>query len=137
MKKPILTLCFSALCVSAFAGKLMVKATGANGKGLVHFILFNEGAGFPGDERKSLFTDQILSSDGLAVWSVSLPAGKPYAVAAFYDTNGNGRLDKNIFGAPTEPYGFSGNLRPLFRAPTFREASFTFRTAGEIQITLK
>ncbi len=104
---------------------------------MVHFILFNEAGGFPGDEKNSLFTDRIPVLNGVAAWSVSLPAGKPYAVAAFYDTNGNGRLDKNIFGAPTEPYGFSGNLRPLFRAPTFREASFTFSPIGEIRIELK
>jgi uncharacterized protein (DUF2141 family) len=38
-----------------------------------------------------------------------------YAVAAYHDVNGNGRLDTIPPGLPTEPYGFSndvGRLRP-------------------------
>ena len=33
-----------------------------------------------------------------------------YAVAAFLDANGNGRLDKNFLGLPSEPYGFSNDV---------------------------
>ena len=137
MKKAILSLCLSALCASVSAGNLVVKATGISGKGLVHFILFNESQGFPGEEKNSLCTDRVIAVNGHATWTVSLPAGRPYAIAAYCDINGNGRLDKNFFGAPTEPYGFSGSIRPLFRAPSFQEASFTFGNSSEIQIRLK
>ena len=137
MKKAFLSLCFSALYMPLFAGNLVVKTTGAKGAGMVHFILFNEAEGFPGKEESSLFTDKVVANNGIASWHVTLPAGKPYAIAAYYDTNGNGRLDKNIFGAPTEPYGFSGNVRPRFSAPTFRQAAFKFERAGEIKIVLK
>lgn len=37
-----------------------------------------------------------------------LPAGD-YGVKAFHDVNGNGRMDANPFGMPTEPYAFSNN----------------------------
>ena len=37
-----------------------------------------------------------------------LPAGD-YGVKAFHDVNGNGRMDTNPFGMPTEPYAFSNN----------------------------
>jgi uncharacterized protein (DUF2141 family) len=30
-----------------------------------------------------------------------------YAIIVFHDENGNGELDKNVLGIPTEPYGFS------------------------------
>lgn len=43
-----------------------------------------------------------------------------YAIAAFHDVNGNGRLDRNFIGMPNEPYGFSNNVsrrgRPSFEA---------------------
>lgn len=51
----------------------------------------------------------------------SMPDGQ-YALAMFLDENGNGRLDKNFLGIPSEKYGFSGTRQPLFRAPHFDEA---------------
>lgn len=50
----------------------------------------------------------------------ALPKGA-FAVSVFQDLNGNGRLDKNIFGAPKEPFGFSQNYKPFMRAPRFDE----------------
>jgi uncharacterized protein (DUF2141 family) len=41
-----------------------------------------------------------------------LPPGR-YGVAAYYDSNGNGRLDKVPPGVPTEPYGFSNDVGRL------------------------
>ncbi|MEQ7153661.1 DUF2141 domain-containing protein [Brevundimonas aurifodinae] len=32
-----------------------------------------------------------------------------YGIKAFHDVNGNGRMDANPFGMPTEPYAFSNN----------------------------
>jgi uncharacterized protein (DUF2141 family) len=32
-----------------------------------------------------------------------------YAIAIFHDLNGNGVLDRNIIGLPSEPYGFSND----------------------------
>ncbi|WP_199750573.1 DUF2141 domain-containing protein [Gynurincola endophyticus] len=51
-----------------------------------------------------------------------LPPGK-YAVVVFLDTNNNGVLDTNVFGIPKEKYGFSGTIKPMFRAPNFEEAA--------------
>ena len=45
-----------------------------------------------------------------------------YAVSCFHDVNGNQELDKNLLGIPIEPYGFSNNARPKFRAPNWGEA---------------
>jgi uncharacterized protein (DUF2141 family) len=47
-----------------------------------------------------------------------------YAIAAFLDENGNGKMDTNFLGIPREKYGFSNNARPLMRAANFKEASF-------------
>ena len=43
------------------------------------------------------------------------------AIAAFQDSNGNGRLDSNPMGIPTEPTASSGHT-PLFRAPSWGDA---------------
>ncbi len=137
MKKAFFSFLFLFPVIAAPAGNLTVQAVGAKGSGQVHFILFNEAHGFPGEEGNSLYANRVSAVNGRAVWNISLPSDKPYAIAAFYDVNGNGRLDRNIFGAPTEPYGFSGNVRPLFRAPSFREAAFRIDANGEVRIRLK
>ena len=54
-----------------------------------------------------------------------LPAGK-YAVAAFQDENGNGKLDRNSLGVPTEGYGFSNDAQGTTGPPNFNQAAFDF-----------
>ena len=46
-----------------------------------------------------------------------LPAG-PYAATVFHDENGNGKFDRR-FGYPLEGYGFTNNVYPTLRAPSF------------------
>jgi uncharacterized protein (DUF2141 family) len=60
-----------------------------------------------------------------------------YAIAVFLDTNSNGKLDTNLFGAPTEPYGFSNNKLFTFRPTSFDEAAVEIRSDAQIRIALK
>jgi uncharacterized protein (DUF2141 family) len=53
-----------------------------------------------------------------------------YAVAAFQDRNGNGRLDTNFAKTPLEPWGMSNDPRPQKRAPTFDDAKITVPAEG-------
>ena len=55
----------------------------------------------------------------------SLPAGK-YAEAAIHDENGNGKLDRNSLGVPTEGYGFSNDAQGTAGRPNFNQAAFAF-----------
>lgn len=57
-----------------------------------------------------------------------LPPGQ-YAVIAFHDENDNGLLDANVFGVPTEGYGFSNDARGFLGAPSFEAAAVTLGQA--------
>lgn len=57
-----------------------------------------------------------------------LPPGT-YAVQVMHDENGNGKLDTNFVGMPTEGYGFSNNPR-VMRKPTWDEARFELGADG-------
>ena len=46
-----------------------------------------------------------------------------YAAIAFHDENGDGKLDKNFLGIPTEPYGFSNDVQGFLGPPTFDAAA--------------
>ena len=56
-----------------------------------------------------------------AVVLTNLDPGQ-YAIILFHDENGNGKLDKNVLGVPTEPYGFSNNAQGFLGPPAFKEA---------------
>lgn len=67
----------------------------------------------------------------------NLPAGR-YAVQAFLDENGNGKVDRGMFGIPKEGIGFSNDARIRFAPPKFAEAAFTFDGTGRtIRLNLR
>jgi uncharacterized protein (DUF2141 family) len=49
-----------------------------------------------------------------------------YGITIFHDLNGNDELDRNLFGAPNEPFGFSNNPKIKFSAPEFDTFKFQF-----------
>lgn len=71
----------------------------------------------------------VNESGSIELFLSELPPGT-YAVSCFHDVNGNGKLDTNLLGIPTEPYGFSNNARPKFRAPKWDEAKVEWRKDG-------
>ncbi len=66
-----------------------------------------------------------------------LPPGD-YAVAAFHDRNGDGKLTKNILGIPTEPYGFSNNVYGFMGPAGFEKAAVTVSADSDrLSITVR
>jgi uncharacterized protein (DUF2141 family) len=66
-----------------------------------------------------------------------LPEGE-YAFALFHDTNGNGQMDKNPIGIPTEDYAFSNNALGTMGPPSFDSAKFALTAAGRTaRVSLK
>lgn len=53
-----------------------------------------------------------------------LPPGR-YAVAAYHDENGNGDLDTNLVGMPSEGTGFANDPPSSFGLPDFESAALT------------
>jgi uncharacterized protein (DUF2141 family) len=56
--------------------------------------------------------------------TLTLAPGR-YAIAAFQDTKGTGKLETNMLGIPKVPYGFSNNARGSLGPPGFDAAAFT------------
>ncbi len=61
-----------------------------------------------------------------------------YAVCAFHDRDGSGKLTQSFLGIPEEEWGMSGNPRPQLRVPRFGEARIDLKAqeAKLISITL-
>lgn len=115
--------------------KLTVEIEGlTNKKGNIRLALYNKNNVFPSE--KDVFKNSVQSSSNKFVIFNALKEDK-YAIAVFHDENKNGILDKNIFGVPTEKYGFSNNARAVFSAPSFDEAAFSIKSDSKISIKLK
>jgi uncharacterized protein (DUF2141 family) len=63
---------------------------------------------------------------------VALPAGT-YAVRAFQDVDGDGKMGMNPFGMPVEPYGFSNDAKPNMGPPSFDAAAFAVKAGATTQ----
>lgn len=63
---------------------------------------------------------------------VALPPGT-YAVRAFQDVDGDGKLGTNPFGLPVEPYGFSRDAQPNMGPPAFDAAAFAVKAGAAAQ----
>ena len=72
-----------------------------------------------------------------ATAAITLQDLKPgtYAVRAFHDLNGDGKLNTNPFGIPTEPYAFSNNAHGAVGPPTWEAAAFEIK-AGDNRQTI-
>lgn len=80
--------------------------------------------------------EEDIEAGKIAFAFEQVPAGT-YAIRAFQDVNGNGKMDIGMFG-PKEPWGNYRAKRPKFRGPKFEEMAFEVQeNISDIQIELK
>ena len=107
---------------AAQAGSLVVSVDTGEANGTLQAAVYDSQASY--DAEKLVAGAASPADGGSAI--VTLDGLEPgtYGVAVFLDMNGNDELDTNLFGAPTEPYGFSMNPQVGFAAPKFDEFRF-------------
>lgn len=103
----LLLLTTPAASQAARAGSSVVLTfqTGAR-TGSVMVALYDSEAAYTGGPAVARMA--VSAAGPVVARFQNLPAGN-YAVKAFHDVNGDGRLNTNPFGMPTEPYAFSNN----------------------------
>lgn len=85
--------------------------------------------------QQSLVADASVQAGVHELRFEDLPPGR-YAMAVYLDANANGKLDRGMFGIPSEPYGFSNN-GGAFGPPDFAEAAFVVDADQRIRIDLR
>ena len=117
---------FAALAGPVRAASLEVLVEGAEpGAGAVYVTLCQ---GTLNEAGCRLGQDAPARGGGQRFLFRDVPSG-PWAVAAFQDLDGDGRLGRTPLGLPLEPYGFSGAVGRRAR-PDFSEASFVLAEPG-------
>ena len=80
--------------------------TGA-GTGAVMVVLYDSEAGYADGPPVGHRQLDVAAGERTATFE-NLPAGE-YAAKAFHDVDGDGEMDVNPFGMPSEPFAFSNN----------------------------
>ncbi|AWN43888.1 DUF2141 domain-containing protein [Methylobacterium durans] len=127
MRRPLLVLaaCLAAATPSR-AATVEVEVDGIEaGGGAVYVALCQGGL----SEAACQDGERARASGGRQRFVLRDVAPGTYALAAFQDMNGNGRLDRTPLGLPLEPYGFSGEGGRIAR-PDFARAAFPVREPG-------
>jgi uncharacterized protein (DUF2141 family) len=123
-----------AAAIPAAAGLLTVKVENIEdvGSGILLIVIYNDEKTYA--KEKGIFRMVKAEPSGAvtAVKIPDLPKGR-YAVVAFHDKNGNGKMD-NILGKPTEKYGIANASGMM---PNWEKNSFEFDGDAEVIIKLK
>jgi uncharacterized protein (DUF2141 family) len=119
-------------------GRVEVTMTGFKSEeGQARLALFLDERSWP-DGEEFVFAAVVLPiREGQAVAEFEeVPAG-PFAVSVFHDKDGNGKLDSDMLGIPSEDYGFSADARDMFGPPSFEEARLELAAGESKQITVQ
>lgn len=115
--------------------RLIVVLEGLRSRsGVVRLALYQGEAGFPSDHARAARggTAEIGGTEVRVVFE-DLPPGT-YALSAFHDEDGDGKLRRGIFGIPTEGIAFSRDARNPVGPPKWKDARFDL-PPGETTIT--
>lgn len=95
--------------------------------------------GKPAFARRLALADLKTEGGRVSVTLGDMPdalLAQPLALTVVQDVNANGRLDRNAFGMPTEPYGFSNDAAGSFGPPSFEAARFQWAPGQLVRIKL-
>jgi uncharacterized protein (DUF2141 family) len=132
--------CFAAFAalsaVPALANPLAVEVTGISDvRGNLMVAVYDSSETFDGGGKPVAAKRAEVGAETVVVTFDELMPGD-HAVKLYHDANGNGELDRNMLGLPTEGYGFSNN-GGRYGPPPFEEARFTIEGATRISIRLR
>ena len=132
-----LALALAAAAPAAFAadaetGSLTVTFQGFKTKtGAVMLSLSSSEAAYDG---KAPSPGQMapVTGDTASVTFKDLAPGR-YAIKAFHDVDGDGKMSTNPFGIPTEPFAFSNNAHGSMGPAKWADAGFDVKAGANTQ----
>ncbi len=138
--KPVLAAClFAAIAVvnapraaAQEAGEVSVIFSGIEAqKGALYGGVYDSEAAFSGGQPITGFKLEVNGP----IASQAIKGLKPgrYALKVYHDIDGDGRMNMNAFGIPTEPYAASNNAPSTMGPPAWADAVFEVTADGARQ----
>lgn len=120
---------------SAGAADLTVEISGHQTfDGKLRVALYDDAKSFLGTPLRGV---ESAATTGPVTLIFKDVAPGTYALSAYHDENGNGKIDRGLFRIPTERYGFSRDARGDKGPPEFRDAQIDVRDSMKISIKLR
>lgn len=128
MMRLVLLLSILALPAAAEPGVLQVTVTGVrSAKGQIRVAVCDTATFL---KPNCAHHAQAEAHPGAVTLRITgIPPGV-YAIQAFQDENGNGKLDTNFLGMPREGMGFSRDAPMHYGPPSFADAAVTIPADG-------
>ncbi len=119
-------------------GDLVVKLDNIrNNNGVIYVFLYNYENQYPHKPYTYYKVSKARITDGrLNVRISDISFRDKYAITLIDDENDNEDLDR-FLGLPTEGFGFSNNIHPLFSLPNYEDLLFSFNEEKSINIELQ
>lgn len=109
----------AAMVPAAMAGDVTVIVTDAEPNGRGVFVQLCTQAEFL--KRCTLRDKAVAKEDKVTLVFKDVPPGT-YAATAYQDINDNAKLDRGMFGAPSEPWAVSRDAKGSMGPPVFEDA---------------
>ncbi|MGB3799215.1 MAG: DUF2141 domain-containing protein [Lewinella sp.] len=116
---------------------LNVQVVAPTSEGRIFVAAYDSPKGFDQEDNIAHAIHPLREKNREVEVSLEVPARGEYVLAAFQDLNGNGKLDTNFFGVPTEPYGFAKIPPTKWRSPDFGEIATEVTGSEEFRIELR
>lgn len=115
-------------------GKLTLRFEGIEkGGGTVRLAMYSSKTQFMVEEKAVLYNFKADKKGSVEATIENLSIGS-HAFAVFLDENNNMKLDKNLVGVPTEPYGFSKIPPSKWRLPSWEEVKFDMGQSNQVLV---
>lgn len=115
-----------AVCIvcamPALAADLKVRIEGIADSGTIHLYVFTSAEGFPKEENAVAQANQPGQSGTQLDIFIHVPDSSEYALMAYQDKNGDGKMNRFLGMIPQEPYALSRNPQ-VFGKPKFSDAA--------------
>ncbi len=124
------------VAVPALAGELTVSIGNIEGTtGQLMVAVLGSEAAFDGEEP-ALMSLLLPPRAGTVTFSTDALGHGSYGIRVMHDENGNGDMDSNMVGMPTEPWGFSNNAMGSFGPPGWSDVRFELDDVTTVSIDL-
>jgi uncharacterized protein (DUF2141 family) len=133
MKTTLLAALIAALAAPAESSRLTLTFETGTATGAVLVSLFDSKAAYEGGAPVRQARVDVAKGKRSAIFAGLKPGD--YAVKAFHDLDGDGRMSTNPFGRPIEPFAFSNNARGNMGPAAWDRAQL--KVAGHIAQTVE
>ncbi len=124
--KTLHTICASSLLLLSpltFANNINFEISGIkNDSGKIYVQLFKGEENYQNNKAETASMVNAVKGSTFVTFN-NVKHGE-YAIRFFHDENDNGKMETNLFGFPTEGYGYSNNAKPNFGPVDYSQINF-------------